>query len=126
MKAPLTALALLAIVVTPMVAQSAVNTDSSNMNRAQLKALTRHPKSKNDYLTLRDYYAHQAELKRHEAAEAKIEWERRSAATATLQKYPSSIDSAHYLYVSHLEDAESDTATAKRYEALASHLQDQN
>lgn len=120
MKATLFATAFLIILSTVSFAQNAVNSDAVNMTHAQAKALVRTAKTPEDYLALRNYYAHVAQVESLKAAGEKAEWNRRAANPLIYaRKYPSPVDSAHYLYDSYSENAKISASEAKRYEQLA-------
>jgi hypothetical protein len=120
MKATLFAAAFLTIVTTASLAQNATSTEPTPTTQAQVKSLVRNAKTPADYIALHDYYAHAAEIDRAKAAEAKQEWERRSAnPVAYGRKYPTPIDSAHYLYESYQQSADAAAAKAQRYQQLA-------
>ena len=119
MKATLFAAAFLTIVTTASLAQNATSTETTT-TRAQVQSLVKNAKTPADYLALHDYYAHAAEIDRAKAAEAKQEWERRSAnPVAYGRKYPTPIDSAHYLYESYQQSADAAAAKAQHYQELA-------
>ena len=89
----------------------------AHYTRAQLRSIVRNAKTPADYNALRDYYSHAAELSRIKAAEEKRAWDSRKAYPP--RKYPSPVDSAHYLYDYYLLDARTETAKADHYEQLA-------
>jgi hypothetical protein len=120
MKATLFAAAFLTILSTASFAQNAVNSDTASITHAQAKELVRTAKTPEDYLTLRNYYARVAQVESLKAAEEKAEWNRRAANPLIYaRKYPSPVDSAHYLYDSYSENAKTSAAEARRYEQLA-------
>jgi hypothetical protein len=90
---------------------------TANYTRAQLRSAIQNAKTPEDYNALRDYFSHTAELSRIKAMEEKQEWDRRKAYPP--KKYPSPVDSAHYLYDYYLQDARTETAKADRYQQLA-------
>jgi hypothetical protein len=101
-------------------AQTSTSADSSHYTHSQVKAMIRSAKTPADYLALRDYYNHLAETNRALAAEEKQEWERRSAnPMAYARKYPSPVDSAHYLYDSYVQSAKASADNAQQYDKLA-------
>jgi hypothetical protein len=119
MKATLFAAAFLTILSTASLAQNAVNTETT-ITSAQAKALARNAKTPAEYLMLRNYYAHVAQVESQKAAEEKQEWDRRAANPAVYaRKYPNPVDSAHYLYDSYSENARAAAAEAKHYDELA-------
>jgi hypothetical protein len=127
MKATLFAAAFMSILSTASLAQNAVSTEPVTITHTQAKALIRTAKSPADYLTLRDYYAHLAHGESIKAAEEKQEWDRRAANPGVYaRKYPSPVDSAHYLYDAHLESAKVAAAEAIRYEKLAMFARESN
>jgi hypothetical protein len=89
----------------------------AHYTRAQLRSDMRNAKTPAEYNALRDYFSHAAELSRIKAAEEKQEWDRRKSYPP--RKYPSPVDSAHYLYDYYLQDAEMKTAKADHYQQLA-------
>ncbi len=89
----------------------------AHYTRAQLRSIVANAKTPADYSALRDYYSHAAELSRVKAAEEKQEWDRRKAYPP--RKYPSPVDSAHYLYDYYLQDANAKAAKADHYQQLA-------
>jgi hypothetical protein len=89
----------------------------AHYTRAQLRSIVANAKTPADYNALRDYYSHAAELSRIKAAEEKQEWDSRKAYPQ--RKYPSPVDSAHYLYDYYLQDANTETAKADHYQQLA-------
>jgi hypothetical protein len=95
---------------TPAAAQA-------HYTRAQLRSFIRNAKTPAEYNALRDYFSHAAELSRIKAADEKQEWDRRKAYPP--EKYPSPVDSAHYLYDYYLQDAATETAKADHYQQLA-------
>jgi hypothetical protein len=120
MKATLFAATFLTILSTASIAQNAVSTDNASLTNAQAKTLSHNAKTPEDYLALRNYYAHVSQVESAKAAEEKVEWDRRAAnPTVYARKYPSPVDSAHYLYDSYLHTAKVSAAEAKRYEQLA-------
>jgi len=120
MRVTLFTAAFLTILSTASLAQNAVSIESNNVTSSQAKSLVRSAKTAADYLTLRDYYAHLARVEGLKAAEEKQEWDRRAANPAVYaRKYPSPVDSAHYLYDAHLQSAKAAAAAAERYEKLA-------
>ena len=113
-------IAFLAIAETACIGQSAASTDSVHYTHAQVKNMVQSAKTSADYLALRDYYNHLAETNRSLADEEKQEWDRRAAnPTVYARKYPSPVDSAHYLYDSYAQKAKASTDQAQRYEQLA-------
>jgi hypothetical protein len=121
MKAPIFAAAFLAIASTASIAQNVTHAESTHYHHSQLKALIRNAKTPTDYLALRDYYSHLAKSDRILASEEKQEWDRRAAnPIAYARKYPSPVDSAHYLYDSYSQSANAAESEAQRYEQLAS------
>ncbi len=119
MKFTLIAAAFLTILSTASLAQNTTHTDPTTMTRAQAKILARNARTSAEYLTLRDYYAHVAQTESLKAAEEKQEWERRAANPMVYaRKYPSPVDSAHYLYDSYAENARVAAAEAKHYDEL--------
>ena len=120
MKFTLFAAAFLTILSTASLAQNAANTQPAHVTRAQARTLARNAKTPAEYLTLRDYYAHVAQTESLKAAEEKQEWDRRAAnPTVYARKYPSPVDSAHYLYDSYTESARVAAAEAKHFDELA-------
>jgi hypothetical protein len=108
--------AFLTIASTACIAQ----TTSQQYTHSQIKAMTRNAKTPADYLALRDYYNHQADVSNAQAAEEKREWERRMAnPTVYARKYPTPVDSAHYLYDSYVQKAKTSADLAQHYEQLA-------
>jgi hypothetical protein len=89
----------------------------AHYTRAQLRSIVTNAKTPAEYNALRDYYSHAAELSRIKAAEEKQAWDSRKAYPP--RKYPSPVDSAHYLYDYYLQDARAETAKAVHYEQLA-------
>jgi hypothetical protein len=128
MKATLFAAALLTIASTASLAQNVVHAEQpAHYSHSQLKALIRNARTSADYLALRDYYSHIAETDRNLAAEEKQEWNRRAAnPVAYARKYPSPVDSAHYLYDSYSQSANTAESEARRYELLAKTARDTN
>ena len=127
MKVTLFAAAFLTILSTASLAQNAVNTDPSTITPTQARALRSTAKGPADYLALHNYYAHLAQVENVKAAEEKQEWDRRAANPMVYaRKYPSPVDSAHYLYDAYLESARSATAEASRYEKLATSMKENN
>ena len=120
MKATIFTAALLTIIATASFAQTTVPTGKTPYTQTQIKPLIRTASTSADYMILRDYYTQKAETARLQAAEEKREWERRSAnPVAYGRKYPTPIDSAHYLYESFLQSADASQAQAERYGKLA-------
>ena len=120
MKATLFAAAFLTIVTTASLAQNAIRTEPIPTTQARAKFLVKNAKTPAEFFALHDYYAHVAETDRVKAAEEKQEWERRSAnPVAYGRKYPTPLDSAHYLYESYQQSADAAAAKAQRYELLA-------
>ena len=120
MKFTLFAAAFLTILSTASLAQNAGTTGPINITRAQARTLAHNARTPAEYLTLRDYYAHVAQAESLKAAEEKQEWDRRAAnPTVYARKYPSPVDSAHYLYDSYAENARVAAAEAKHYDELA-------
>jgi len=120
MKVTLFTAAFLTILSTASLAQNAESTESANITSSQAKSLARSARTSADYLILRNYYAHLAQAENLKAAEEKQEWERRAANPAVYaRKYPSPVDSAHYLYDVHLQNAKAAAAQAGRYEKMA-------
>jgi hypothetical protein len=89
----------------------------AHYTRAQLRSAIQNAKTPEDYNALRDYFSHAAELSRIKATEEKQEWDRRKAYPP--RKYPSPVDSAHYLYDYYLQDAKTEAAKADHYQQLA-------
>jgi hypothetical protein len=89
----------------------------AHYTRAQLRSIVANAKTPADYNALRDYYSHAAALSRIKAAEEKQAWDSRKAYPP--RKYPSPVDSAHYLYDYYLQDAKAETAKADHYQQLA-------
>ena len=93
----------------------------TSLSSQELHSLLKSAHSTADYQQLAGYY-HQQEAKyRAEAAQEKIERDRRAQVNASLyQKYPRPVDSAQYLYESYLESAGHAALQAQHYEQLAS------
>jgi hypothetical protein len=98
-------------------ARTTTTTAQVHYTHAQLRSLIRNAETPADYKTLRNYFSHAAELRRVKVAEEKQEWDRRKAYPT--RKYPSPVDSAHYLYDYYLQDANTKAAKAEHYGRLA-------
>jgi hypothetical protein len=92
----------------------------AHYTHTMLASLMRNAKTTADYKVLCDYFNRAAELDRAKAAEEKTEWDRRGTNVAlSAAKYPRPVDSAHYLYVLYLQDAERSKMLAQKYGQLA-------
>jgi hypothetical protein len=89
----------------------------AHYTHAQLRSIVTNAKTPAEYNALRDYFSQAAEVNRIKAAEEKQEWDRRKAYPP--RKYPSPVDSAHYLYDYYLQNAKTETAKADHYQQLA-------
>jgi hypothetical protein len=120
MKAFLFAAAFLTITSMTSLAENAPSTEPAHYSHSQIRSLIRSAKTPAEYLVLRNYYSQVAETDRRLAAEEKQEWDRRAAnPVAYGRKYPSPVDSAHYLYDSYMQKAQASAEEAERYAKLA-------
>jgi hypothetical protein len=120
MKTTVISAAFLTLLATAGIAQDFASEKAVHYTHASFTPLVRNATTSADYLALRDYYNRQAKTDSVRADEEKLEWQRRSANPAIYAKrYPSPVDSAHYLYEYYLQAAEASSAKAEHYEQLA-------
>jgi hypothetical protein len=125
MKVTLFAAAFLTILSTASLAQNAATAESVNYTSAQVRVLVHNARTPAEYKALRDYYAHLADVDSLKASDEKREWERRAAnPVAYARKYPSPVDSAHYLYDSYSASAKAAANEAARYGKLAASVKE--
>jgi hypothetical protein len=117
MKVILFAVTLCTIGSRATLAQTVTTITTPHYAHAKLRHLIKNAKTPEDYRVLRDYFSHVAEIDRAKAAEEKQEWDRRK--TYPVRKYPSPVDSAHYLYDSYVVEADAAKAKSEHYEQLA-------
>ena len=86
----------------------------------QVRSLIKTAHSHAQYRQLAGYFRQREAYYRSQAVAEKIERDRRAQVNASLeQKYPRPVDSANYLYESHLADADIAAAQARHYDNLA-------
>jgi hypothetical protein len=113
-------IAFLTIASTASLGQNFTSTGSMHYSRSQVKAMAESAKTSTEYRALHDYYSHLAATDQALADEEKQEWERRAAnPTVYGKKYPTPVDSAHYLYDYYLQKAKTSEKEAQRYAQLA-------
>jgi len=88
-------------------------------SRPELRQLVREAHTPEQYRVLADYYAHQHDSFRQEAAEEKQEWERRSMnVSGPAAKPPRPVDSAKNLYEYYVWEADHASSLASQYRQL--------
>jgi len=88
--------------------------------KAQLKQLVQDAHTPDQYKALAGYYRGRRESYLQQAAEEKLEWDRRSQNTMSIAaKYPRPVDSARNLYEYYMSMASESNSLASKYDQLS-------
>ena len=94
--------------------------NGAHFTKTQLKQLLRDAHTPEQYRTLAGYYGGQRKSYLQQAAEEKMEWERRSQnVEGVLAKYPRPVDSARNLYEYYMYKASESESLEAKYSQLA-------
>jgi hypothetical protein len=100
-------------------AQSLQTNTQAHFTRTELRQQIKNAHNPEQYQALADYFRQQQTSFLNKAAEEKLLWDARAQnVTASGQKYPRPVDSAHYLYDSYSHDAEQSGKLADHYDQL--------
>ncbi len=94
--------------------------NGAHFTKAQLKQLLRDARTPEQYRTLASYYGGQQKSYLQEAAEEKMEWERRGQnVEGAFAKYPRPVDSARNLYEYYIYKASESGSLEAKYSRFA-------
>ena len=94
--------------------------DGDHYSQAQLKQLARDAHTPDQYKNLAMSYSKQQSYFLKQAAEEKVEWERRSQNIVSINaKYPRPVDSARYLYEYYVTKANEAGSLSAKYDQMA-------
>jgi hypothetical protein len=94
--------------------------DGDHYTQSQLKQMARDARTQEQYTALANSYDKQQRDYLQQAAEEKVEWERRSQNIVSINaKYPRPVDSARYLYEYYVYKASEAGALSAKYGQLA-------
>jgi hypothetical protein len=88
-------------------------------SRAELRQQIQTAHNPQQYQALADYFRQQQKSFEAKASAEKLVWDARAQNSASGNKYPRPVDSAHYLYDSYSYDADRAGKQADHYEQLA-------
>jgi hypothetical protein len=109
------------VLATGMSSSGAVTPGGSHYSTAQLKQMIREAHTPEQYTAIARYYDERHSEFSQKAADAKVEWERRSQNTSgPAAKYPRPVDVAHNLYEYYVYRADDAALQADKYYHLAS------